>query len=109
VVTSTRLATIAIVGVALLVVGSADVWADIPAPPIKRLTDPSRAKVLAALAGLIILGFGLVLLTWLGARITQRYRHSTPYFQPTPRPGEHEWAKKPLAGDHPQDDVADDK
>ena len=43
-VTSTRLATIAIVGVALLVVGSADVWADIPAPPIKRLTDQQARR-----------------------------------------------------------------
>jgi hypothetical protein len=52
--------------------------------------------VLAALAGLIILGFGMVALIWLAARVTQRYRHRTPYFRPTPRPGEHDWAKKPL-------------
>jgi hypothetical protein len=55
-------------------------------PPIKRLDDASRAKVLAALAGLIILGFALVLLAWLGARITQRYRRGTSYFEPTKRP-----------------------
>ena len=65
-------------------------------PLIKRLDDPTRAKVLAALAGLVILGFAMVLLTWLGARLSQRYRHGTSYFRPTPRPGEHEWAKKPL-------------
>jgi hypothetical protein len=91
----------------LLLAISAPAWADIPPPPpIKRLSDPNRAKVLAALAGLIILGFGMVLLTWLGARITQRYRHGTSYFQPTPRPSEHAWAKKPLtppAGDSPTD------
>src|SRR5262245_33071146 len=65
-------------------------------PVITRLDDPTRAKVLAALAGLIILGFALVVLTWLAARIVQRYRHNTSYFQPTPRPGEHAWAKKPM-------------
>ncbi len=65
-------------------------------PLIKRLDDTTRAKVLAALAGLVILGFAMVLLTWLGARITQRYRNSAAYFKPTVRPGEHEWARKPL-------------
>ena len=67
-----------------------------PEPLIKRLDDPTRAKVLAALAGLIILGFALVLLAWLGARVTQRYRWGASYFRPTTRPGEHEWTKKPL-------------
>lgn len=66
------------------------------APPIKQLDDAARARVLAAVAGLIILGFGMVLLAWLGARITQRYRQGTAYFRPTPRPGEHDWARKPL-------------
>jgi hypothetical protein len=75
-------------------------WADVAPPPlIKRLDGPTRAKVLAALAALIILGFGMVALIWLGARITQRYRNSKPYHRPTPRPGEHDWAKKPLGGD----------
>lgn len=66
------------------------------APLIKRLDDATRAKVLAALAALIILGFAMVLLAWLGARVVQRYRRGTSYFSPTPRPGEHAWAKKPL-------------
>ena len=65
-------------------------------PLVKRVDDATRAKVLAGLAGLIILGFALVLLTWLGARVTERYRRGTSYFRPTPRPGEHDWAKKPL-------------
>jgi len=68
-------------------------------PLIKRLDDPARVKVLAALAGLVILGFGMVLLAWLGARVTQRYRRGTSYFRPTPRPGEHEWARKPMDRD----------
>jgi hypothetical protein len=57
------------------------------APPIRQLDDASRARVLAALAALIILGFAMVLLTWLGARIAQRYRRGTSYFRPTERPG----------------------
>jgi hypothetical protein len=73
------------------------VLADVPPVPLKQLSDLSRAKVLAALAGLIILGFGMVLLTWLGARVTQRYRRGTSYFRPTARPGELDWAKKSLA------------
>jgi hypothetical protein len=56
------------------------------APLIDRLDDVSRANVLAALAGLIILGFAMVLLTWLSARVVQRYRRGTSYFQPTARP-----------------------
>ena len=78
---------------------TAPALADEAQPLIKRLDDATRAKVLAALAGLIILGFAMVLLTWLGARITQRYRHSSPVLKPTPRPGEHQWAKKPLSED----------
>src|SRR5262245_11328291 len=66
-----------------------------PVPLIKRLDDATRAKVLAALAALIILGFAMVLLAWLGARIVQRYRRGTSFFEPTQRPGEHAWAKKP--------------
>jgi hypothetical protein len=72
-------------------------WADLPAPGIRRLDGATRAKALAALAALVILGFGMVALVWLGARMTQRYRQSTTYFRPTPRPGEHDWAAKPIS------------
>ena len=75
-------------------------------PLIKRLDGATRAKVLAALAGLIILGFAMVALIWLGARFTQRYRNRKPYFQPTPRPGEHDWAKRPI-GQNPGEDGTD--
>ena len=89
---------------AIVVVAATTAWADVPPPLIKRLDGATRARVLAALAGLIILGFAMVLLAWLGARVVQRYRQGTPYFRPTPRPGEHDWAKKPLlpeAGEPP--------
>ena len=64
--------------------------------PIEKLDDATRARALAALAGLIILGFAMVLLTWLAARIVHRYRHGTSYLRPTRRPSEHDWAKRPL-------------
>ena len=67
-----------------------------PAAPLQKLDDPTRARALAALAGLIILGFAMVLLAWLAARVVQRYRQGTSYFRPTPRPGEHDWARKRL-------------
>src|SRR5262245_24609650 len=85
-------------GIALLL-ATESALADIPAAPIRRLDGATRAKVLAAVAGLIILGFGMVLLAWLGARFTQRYRNSTSYFRPTPPPDEHDWAKRPLTPD----------
>jgi hypothetical protein len=75
-------------------------WAEQPQTAlIKRLDGATRAKVLAALAGLIILLFAMVALIWLGARITQRYRNRQPYFRPTPRPSEHDWAKRPLSNE----------
>jgi|SRR5688572_312918 hypothetical protein len=89
------------VAIAICLLGHAVAYADLPAPPLKRLPGPEKAKALAALAGLIILGFSAVLLTWLGARITHRYRHGASYFRPTPRPGEHDWSRKPLT---PSDD-----
>ncbi len=84
---------------AMLVLFAATAWAELPPPLIKRLDGPMRARVLAALAGLIILGFAMVLLAWLGARVVQRYRQGSSFFRPTPRPGEHDWAKKPLVPD----------
>ena len=81
----------------LLALYDAAAWADVaPVPPIKQMDGATKSKVLAALAGLIILGFGMVALIWLGARIAQRYRQGSAVFRPTPRPGEHDWARKPL-------------
>jgi hypothetical protein len=82
-------------------------FADVPQPLIKRLDDPTRAKVLAALAALIILGFAMILFTWLFARVMHRYRNGTSYFRPTIRPGEHEWTKKPLLPNDPAPPTSD--
>ena len=68
--------------------------AEQPQTLLTRLDPSVRAKVLAALAGLIILGFGMVALVWLGARVTRRYMN-----QGTPRrtpPDENDWARKPI-------------
>jgi hypothetical protein len=92
---------IASAGYALVLLCPLVLLADEPQRLIRRLDDPMRAKVLAALAGLIILGFAMVAFAWLGARVVQRYRHGTSFFRPTPRPGEHEWAKKPLTPPEP--------
>jgi hypothetical protein len=86
-------------GVSLSLAVPALVAAQENRPLIKRLDDATRAKVLAALAGLIILGFAMVLLTWLGARMVQRYRRGSAHFRRTPRPHEHDWARKPLDSD----------
>ncbi len=64
--------------------------------PLKKLPGEKRAVVLAALAGLIILGFAMALLIWLGARITRRYMHGTSYHKPTERPSSSDWSPKPL-------------
>jgi hypothetical protein len=95
--------------------GPAILAAEERVPGIKRLDGATKAKALAALAGLIILGFAMIALAWLGARVVQRYRHRQPYLIPTPRPSEHDWAKKPLAGpvlhkaeQKPDRDPADD-
>ncbi len=60
----------------------------------------ARAKGSAALAALIILGFAMVGLTWLGARVTRRYMFG-PSGRPQPTKAtqvrEDDWAGKPLA------------
>ncbi|MDP6443641.1 MAG: hypothetical protein QGG36_04620 [Pirellulaceae bacterium] len=40
---------------------------------LSRLEGPVRVKVLAAFVAMVILGIGLMLLTFLGARVTRRY------------------------------------
>jgi hypothetical protein len=64
---------------------------------LERLDPQARAKVLAALAGLIILGFGMIALVWLGGRATRRYMGIEP--QPrrrTPAVNPDDWAHKPI-------------
>lgn len=69
-----------------------------PPPPLLRMRPRDRARVLAALAGLIILGFTLMLLAWWGARFTRRYlRRPWPdQRRRVPVVSEFDWANKPL-------------
>lgn len=69
-----------------------------PQPLIRRLDPALRAKVLAALAGLVILGFALCFFAWLGARATRRYMNRPPRLlrQPQPAPSPDDWATKSL-------------
>jgi hypothetical protein len=77
-----------------------------PQPLLTRLKPADRARVLAALAALVILGFVLVLLAWWGARFTRRYLR-----RPWPRSdrreaggvSEFDWASKPLYPDEDGD------
>lgn len=67
---------------------------------LQRLDPPRRAKVLAAIAGLIILGLGMMFLAWLGAKATRRYMNREPILRQRPPTGtpvrEKDWAEKPL-------------
>jgi hypothetical protein len=72
----------------------------------EQLDPPARAKVLAALTGLIILMFGLMVLASMGARWARAYGHRTPLsferrqkrtFDPD------DWAGKPLGPDETND------
>lgn len=77
---------------------STDNEADVDSEAYKK-KGRARAKASAALAGLVILGFAMVGLTWLGARLTRRYMFG-PTGQPQPtKPTsirEDDWAGKPL-------------
>ena len=71
-------------------------------PLLNRLDPPTRAKVLAALAALVILGLAMMLLTWLGGRATRRYMNQ---YSPPPRSEsstfkEDDWATKRLVPDN---------
>ncbi|HUG71656.1 MAG TPA: hypothetical protein VMM76_28185 [Pirellulaceae bacterium] len=66
-------------------------------PLLRRLDPQTRAKVLATLAGLVILGFAMIALVWLGGRAARRYmgiekkpRRREPEVNPD------DWAHKPL-------------
>ena len=78
---------------------------------LEQLDPVTRARVLAALLGLIVLGMGLMLLAWLFARFVRRYGKRT--FAP-PRAREESasiedvWWKKPVITDS-DGDLPDDE
>ncbi len=77
-------------------------------PPILQMQGATRAKVLAALAALVILGLALMALTWLGARMTRRYMNHGQDTRVAGKTDLHKdaWAKKPL---NEHDDTASDQ
>jgi len=65
--------------------------------PLGRLPPQTRAMVLAALAGLIILGFAMIALVWLGGRATRRYMGINPKpHRREPKLSPDDWAHKPI-------------
>ncbi len=60
--------------------------------------NKARAKALAAIAGLIILGAALIAATWMGGRMTRRYMKSSekPIVHPIDSAFTDDWASKPL-------------
>lgn len=74
-------------------------WSAQTPPPILRMKPRDRARVLAALGGLLILGAALILLAWWGARFTRRYLRR-PWPDQRRRKAaavsEFDWADKPL-------------
>ncbi|QDU31523.1 hypothetical protein ETAA8_66820 [Anatilimnocola aggregata] len=64
-----------------------------PQPLLMRLDGATRARVLAALAALILLGFLLMTLAWLGARMTRRYMGGPKKLGPSKLPSDEEWTR----------------
>jgi hypothetical protein len=75
-------------------------------PPLPQLDPQRRASVILALAGLVILGLGMIALVWLGAQHVRRLARQ----RPIPRSREpSSWSALPrLNNDTPNlDDEAD--
>lgn len=69
---------------------------------LQRLDPAVRAKVLAALAALVMLGLLMMVLAWLGGRFTRKYINRRPDIREpdtTPVPHQDDWASKPLSDD----------
>jgi Na+/glutamate symporter len=72
--------------------------ATVPKVETKKLDSKTRVKMVAALVGIAILGFGIMAATWLGGRFTRRIVNSKslrPALTPEQLTSD-EWAKKPL-------------
>ena len=74
-------------------------------PPLKQLDPQSRAGVLLALAGLVILGLGMIALVWLGAQHVRRLARQRPIERPRE---ESSWTAAPRIRDDAQSDPDDD-
>ena len=61
-------------------------------PALMRMDGARRAKVLATLAGLLILGVALMVLAWMAARATRRYMNRGERPPARPKPNVDDWA-----------------
>jgi hypothetical protein len=77
-------------------------------PLFLRLEPEDRVRVVSALAGLIILGFTMILLVSWGARVTRRYMNRPIHGQHGNAPSADDWAKKPLHADNDWTDESDE-
>lgn len=72
----------------------------------RKLDGAVRARLIAALAGIAIFGFGIVLLAWLGGRMTRRTLQATAEQRQKYLTAEQltrdDWADKPLTDDERQ-------
>jgi hypothetical protein len=79
---------------------------------LQQLDPVTRARVLMALLGLVILGTALMLLAWLGARMVRRYqqRSFTPdRTEQAAGQNEDDWWKKRLEAGSNASDVRDER
>ena len=77
-------------------------WAQTEQPLLYRLAPHQRVKVMAALAVVVLLGLGLILFAWWGARAIRRhYWRSRDISRIGRRRGlrEDDWATKPLVSE----------
>lgn len=78
--------------------------------PLERLDPLSRAKVISALVGLVILGLAMIALIYLGARFTRRYMRGSASSVDTDKESalRDAWAAKTLASSQPLTEDGDD-
>jgi hypothetical protein len=73
-------------------------------PGIRKLDRKSRAKVMSAMAGFVILWLAIIVFIWLGARYTRRYMHGTLRSSfARPPVEEDDWARKKLVPEADED------
>jgi hypothetical protein len=77
-------------------------WAQAEQPLLYRLAPHQRVKVMAALAVVVLLGLGLILFAWWGARAIRRHywrSHDTSQTARGRGLREDDWATKPLVSE----------
>lgn len=78
-------------------------WAQTEQPLLYRLAPHQRVRVMAALAVVLLLGLGLILFAWWGARAVRRHywrSHRSGQTGPARNLREDDWATKPLVSQH---------